>query len=252
MHTPAPLHAFLVNIRALFHSSLRFIHYRLAALKQLLDRIFDKKTAPFLLTAALLSILLAGTLAFAASSEKPNAAPHRTRTLPVPRADSASTERLFFDSDRLSFAYPPSWSLDTLAASASGSSWKLIAKDTIVPSSIDIEVSPYPDGERPLDLAEYLVRRVETGDSLDRFFLRNPSHFTLSGTQVVQIPYSVVTVNEVSIRGLKMAFFIEDRELVTVSLSTRYPNSLGNNVQVDQLRPLCYDLILSMLNKTRN
>lgn len=196
--------------------------------------------SPFNLGLLGLPALLMATLALATDSTPE----HTTSSSVLPTAAKATPTGSGFsryEGEVIAFSYPSEWTVDSTTTETQ----KIIldVPQAIKSSTITVQALSVPAEQ----LGQNLIDTIENNTSFDRYFLRKSSDYFVKGVRVINFRYAAVTHDEVSIRGVKMAFLNADGKPIVITLTTRYPHSLGNDSQVIKLMPDCINLINSMI-----
>lgn len=216
-----------MTINVLYNSSLEKARYYGSQLRTHL------KISPLNLGLLVLPGLL--TVTMASSVYMPESAIE-----PVPNIQPESADAHQFEGEVISFSYPSEWRVDSTRTSPR----KVVLEipQAVKPSTITIHALSEPLGS-PM---EHLVESVENNPEYDHYFLRKKRDHFIQHEPVVNLHYTAITEDGISIRGLKMAFIGADEKPYILDLRTQFPNSLGNDLQVKKMTPYSLDLIKTM------
>lgn len=191
------------------------------------------RISPLNLGLLVLPVLLTATMA--SSNDIPE-----STIEPVPAIQPEGSNNHQFEGEFIGFSYPSEWRVDSTRTSPG----KVVLEipEAVKPSTVTIHALPEPL-DNPM---EHLVESVENDPEYDHYFLRKKRDHFIKHEPVINLHYSVITEDGVSIRGLKMAFTGADERPYILDLRTQFPNSLGNDLQIKKIAPYCFDLIHTM------
>ena len=216
-----------MTINVLYNSALEKARYYGSQLRT------HFRISPLNLGLLVLPVLL--TVTMASSSNIPE-----STVEPVPAIQPEGSDNYQFKGDVISFSYPSEWRVDSTRTSPG--KVVLDIPEAVKQSTITIHALSEPLD----DPMEHLVESVENNPEYDQYFLRKKRNHFIQNEPVVNLHYSVITEDGVSIRGLRMAFTGADERPYILDLRTHFPNSLGNDLQIKKIAPYCFDLVNTM------